>query len=234
MKLRTLAVVSLVVAGCGSEAREPAAAHEPATSADSTGESDEATRLAFEAARQASLEAAHGPHGADPRATGASPHGGAGGPLTESAGGVAWHAPEPFVPSPPTSSMRLLQYTPADHDGAELVVFHFPPGQGGSVDDNVDRWLGQFTQPDGRPTREVATVDRGESNGVHLTRVDASGTFAGMRPSGETSTASNQRLIGLIAEGPAGLVVFKLTGPADVVGDLADEMESLASSLHPE
>lgn len=149
------------------------------------------------------------------------------------AGGLAWHVVPPLAPHAPSSAMRAAEYTVTDHPDAVLAVFHFGPGEGGSVDDNVDRWVDQFTQPDGRSSRDVAVITRGEAGGLPVTRVDVSGEFRGMRGGEDPVAADDQRLLGAIVEGPEGLVFFKLSGPADAVGLAADAFEDTLASVHP-
>jgi hypothetical protein len=48
---------------------------------------------------------------------------------------------------------------------------------GGSIDDNLDRWYGQFIQPDGGSTKELAKVKKLELAGETVHLVDMSGTF---------------------------------------------------------
>ena len=46
---------------------------------------------------------------------------------------------------PPASSMRLAQVAIEGPGGpAELAVFHFGTGQGGDIEANIQRWLGQI------------------------------------------------------------------------------------------
>jgi hypothetical protein len=149
------------------------------------------------------------------------------------AGGLAWHVEEPLVSRTPTSSVRAAEYIVRDHPEAELAVFHFGEGQGGSVDDNVGRWLGQFTQPDGRDTADVATVEHREYGGLPTTYVDTTGVFSGMRGEAATEGAGGQRMLGAIVEGPSGLVFFKLIGPVQAVTDAEDAFVHLLESIHP-
>lgn len=152
----------------------------------------------------------------------------------ELAGGLAWHADPPLVSRRPSSSMRAAEYGVRGHDEAELTVFHFGAGQGGSIDENVQRWLDQLEQPDGRPTREVATIERTESSGVPVTRVDARGTFAGMRGApGAEARHEGWRLLGAIAEGPEGVVFFKLTGPEAAIDEAEGAFRALVESIRP-
>jgi hypothetical protein len=48
---------------------------------------------------------------------------------------------------------------------------------GGSVADNIDRWYGQFKQPDGSSTKEKAKVEKRTIAGQEVHVVDISGTY---------------------------------------------------------
>jgi hypothetical protein len=150
------------------------------------------------------------------------------------AGGLSWQAREPLVSRQPSSPMRAAEYTVDGHPDAELTVFHFGAGQGGSVDDNVGRWVGQFTQPDGRASRDVAAVERADSHGVEVTTIDVSGTYAAMSPGGAPSPPrEGWRMLGAIARGPEGMVFFKLTGPSAAIDDAEDAFGDLVESIAP-
>lgn len=169
------------------------------------------------------------------RATGGGGAAATGAPrFEESAGGLAWRAEEPLLARRPTSSMRAAEYAVRDAPDAELTVFHFGRGEGGSVDENLDRWIGQIQQPDGRSSREVAEVERTAVAGLPLTTVDVSGAYAGMAGMGGGGAARpGWRLLGAIVEGPDGLVFFKLTGPADALESAAPAFRALVESIHP-
>ena len=64
-----------------------------------------------------------------------------------SAGGLAWSVASPLVSRPPASSMRAAEYVVEGESGnapAVMTVHFFGQGQGGSIEDNIDRWLRQF------------------------------------------------------------------------------------------
>jgi hypothetical protein len=128
--------------------------------------------------------------------------------------------------------MRLATYrvpaTGGDSEPAELGVFFFGNGEGGSVDANVERWIGQFSPEMGatKPTRRVETV-----NGIRVTRVSTEGTYASGMPGGPTTPKAHFALVGAIAEGPGGNVFFKLTGPRKTVAKAAAQFEALVRSL---
>lgn len=151
----------------------------------------------------------------------------------EYAGGIAWHADSPLVQHATSGPMRAAEYAVTGHPEATLAVFHFGPGEGGSVDDNINRWVDQFTQADGRSSRDVATITRGDAGGMPVTFVDVTGSFSGMRGTEASVTAQDQRMLGAIVEGPEGLVFFKLMGPADVIDTAAEAFRQMMDSVHP-
>jgi hypothetical protein len=138
-----------------------------------------------------------------------------------SAGGVIWKAPSRWAVGPERSMRAATYMVPAasgDPEGGECAVFFFGPGQGGSVQANIDRWIGQFEQPDGKPSAERAKQNKEVINGLPVTMVDLTGTFAGGGPMmGTSGKKAGYRLLGAIVEGPQGVVFFKLTGPAATV-----------------
>jgi hypothetical protein len=146
------------------------------------------------------------------------------------AAGLTWTAPPEWTAEPPSSSMRVVTYRiPGDAEPAELGVFFFGSGgQGGSVDANVQRWIGQFAPESGsaKPSQRVETIE-----GIRVTRVSARGTYASGMPGGPSTPKAHYALLGAIAEGPGGNVFFKLTGPSKTVDKAAPKFDALLRSL---
>ena len=139
-------------------------------------------------------------------------------------------APKGWVAQQPSSSMRVAQYgLPGPAGEATLGIFFFGPGQGGSVEANIERWFGQFTQADGQPaqgrrwTRQVGDIE--------ISGVDVSGTFSGGMGMGDTTPQAGYRMLGAIAVHRSGTVFFKMTGPAQTVGQWADSFDEFLGSL---
>jgi hypothetical protein len=156
---------------------------------------------------------------------------------TMEAGGVAWTVPAAWTEEGPRP-MRVATYkiaaAPGDKEGAELGVFYFGAGQGGGVQANVDRWLGQFKKPDGSPAAPTAKVEKRTVNGIPMTGVDVKGTYAGagaMMGGGAGAAKPDYRMMAAIAEGPDGAVFFKLTGPEKTVGSVEKDFTGLITSL---
>lgn len=126
--------------------------------------------------------------------------------------GLIYQLPANWQRVPPQSSMRLDQArVPGPAGDADLAVFFFGAGGGGSVEDNLLRWAGQVEG--GAPTRDSFDVED-----LKVSVIDVSGT---LKPSsmgmGPQTDQPNSRLIGAVVEGPGGPWFFKLTGPQKTV-----------------
>jgi hypothetical protein len=154
--------------------------------------------------------------------------------LAESVAGLKWTSPAGWKSSG-TTSMRAATYpvppVAGDREGAECAVYFFGPGQGGSIQANIDRWEGQFKAPGGKPA--PAKVAKITVHGLPVTAVDVSGEYSGM--AGPTATASaavtGYRLLGAIVEGPGGNIFIKFTGPAKTMAAGQPKFQQLLDSF---
>lgn len=153
------------------------------------------------------------------------------------AAGLTYAAPAGWTSTPSTSSMRIAQFvlprTAGDAQDADLVVYYFG-GSGGTVEANIERWLGQMQQPDGRPSSAVAQRQKKSVNGLAVTVVDVSGTYvAEMTPgAAERHNSSNFRLRAAVIETPNGPYFIKLTGPATTIAAHDKAFEQFLSSVN--
>jgi hypothetical protein len=126
---------------------------------------------------------------------------------------------------------------PADSAGAaateaaELAVFHFGPGDGGGVEPNVQRWIGQFS---GVEPATIVRSERRASSGlaVHVVEIPR-GTYASGMPGAPSTAKENFGLLGAIVESAGGAYFFKLTGPAAVLQAERDRFFQLLDSVRP-
>lgn len=146
---------------------------------------------------------------------------------------IKW-TPPPRWEAKPGGGMRAATYLiPAakgDTEGAECAIFL---NIGGGVDANINRWIGQFEQPDGSSSEAKSKQKKEAVNGLPVTMVDLTGTFAGGgmamgQPSGKKP---DYRLLGAIVEGPTGEVFFKLTGPAKTIAAAQGEFQAMVKSV---
>jgi hypothetical protein len=111
-------------------------------------------------------------------------------------------------------------------------------GAGGSVQANVDRWYGQFAQPDGSATKDKATTKTLKLAGCTVTLVDVAGTYKDMPggpfAGGKTIERPDYRMLAAIVETPeAGSHFLKFYGPAATVAKEADGFRKMIEGLVP-
>jgi len=192
-------------------------------------------------------EAPANPHGSMAAAPGASPHGPMAGktePRTLEKlpdgrlvmGPFAFAAPAKWTTKPITSSMRAADFVipgAAAGSDAELIVYYFGEGGAGSIDDNLDRWFGQFQQPDGKPSRDAAKIEKTKFGGQDATYVSVSGRFVAeaMPGAGEAVDKQNQALLAAIVGSPSGPYYFKLVGAKATVDSNAAAFRAMLTSL---
>ncbi len=146
----------------------------------------------------------------------------AGGAVAE----LTWKAPPRWEKVPNTSSMRLATYrvprAEGDGEDAELSVTQ----AGGSIDANVERWMGQFGE-EGRRTAKRTTRKVGS---LDVTVVEVEGTFSGgMGP--KAGAEKGWALLGAIVATPGMPHFFKLTGPVKSVKAAKAEFDQLVGSV---
>lgn len=132
--------------------------------------------------------------------------------------------------------MRAAQYTVDGEPRAELGVFYFGEGQGGSVEDNVTRWLGQLKQSDGSDTVAKAKRSEREVGGLKVALVEAEGLYSGgmgMPGAPAPEPIADALLLGAIAQGPKGPVFFKLTGPKEAIERARPAFDAMIASIRP-
>ena len=154
----------------------------------------------------------------------------------EEAGGVSFDAPTAWTVTP--KPMRTANYTiPAesgDSQDGEMAVFYFGPGQGGGVEANVRRWLGQFVKADGSPLT-AGDADRSEKevNGLSVTLLDVEGTYL-FKPfpmARQATPMPGYRMLAAIVQGPDAPIFFKLTAPAKTAAAAEADFQKVIASL---
>lgn len=183
------------------------------------------------------------PHGgaANPHGGAADPHGGApaadphGGMTGAPSGGAAGGAqpmtadrikaftgfqikvPEGWQEKATKGGMRAAEMTIPGDGGkdAELVIYYFGTGGAGGVDANLERWYGQFEQPDKSSSKDKAKREEKTVDGLKVTLVKVNGTYiAAMQPgAADKHNEPGWGMLAAIIETDAGPYYFKLIGP---------------------
>ena len=145
--------------------------------------------------------------------------------------GITFTPSADWTSQPPKSSMRAaeLAITPEGATAPVIAVFYyFGPGQGGSVDANVARWIGQF---EGEPATE--TKEHKFDGDKIVMIVTAKGTYMesmGGPLSGNKTPRPGYALLGAIVPGNDANIYIKLTGPEKDVAAIAENFAALANS----
>jgi hypothetical protein len=135
---------------------------------------------------------------------------------------------KPWVEKQVTSPMRAaeLTYDHEDEGLADVSVAFFH--MGGSVRQNLDRWIGQFA---GEPKVEEEEMD---FNGTKVVMLIATGTFndsSGGPLSGNATARADYTMLGaVVATDTPRFVFLKLAGPNASVAAMKDEFKKLLTS----
>ncbi|HTF89357.1 MAG TPA: hypothetical protein VK843_13175 [Planctomycetota bacterium] len=143
-----------------------------------------------------------------------------------------------WIAEPPSSGMRKAQFrlphgAEAGED-ASLVVY-YSGGQGGSREANIERWVGQFEQPDGSPSADALQQSERKIAGLEVFDAALSGTYiAETAPgSGERVNKPEWRMLASIVETKDGPWYFKLVGPAATVAKWEPSYTTFMNSIRP-
>jgi hypothetical protein len=109
---------------------------------------------------------------------------------------------------------------------AAVVLDARGQNMGGGIDENINRWASQSRSETGGPV--APTVERGEVDGMAVTRVEMNGEYRGM---GE-AYRPDHIFLAAIVEAPVGNVFLRLVGPSDVVEANRDAFNAMVDGLH--
>ena len=164
------------------------------------------------------------PHGPSPEAAPADSRPTSAAPSGE----VAWDVPATWKQMPPRPMRKATYEAPASAGAAEIAVFYFGPDQGGGVEQNIERWIGQFPGlPEGAAERS-----EGEINGMKRVNVSVkNGTYSSGMPGAPAVPKENFAMSASIVQTPSGHYYFKMTGPSASVAEQNANFEKLLESV---
>ena len=151
--------------------------------------------------------------------------------------GIKFDSPAGWVSKTPSSQMRVADWTlpkaDGDKDDATVTLYYFGT-TGGTVQANIDRWISQMAQPDGKPTKDLATTAALTStSGLKISTFDVTGTYVAEKTPGspEHYNEPDYRLRAAVIETAGGAHYVKFVGPAKTVARWSQSFDAFLKSL---
>lgn len=151
---------------------------------------------------------------------------------------LSLQAPTGWKQVQPKSNMIETEFSIPAAEGDAAPGRMTVMGAGGSVQANIDRWCGQFSQPDGSATKDKASTKKLNISGCAVTLVDIPGTYKDMPggpfAGGQAVERPNYRMLAAIIEVPErGSSFLKFYGPAATVSAHADGFRKMVEGMVP-
>lgn len=146
-------------------------------------------------------------------------------------------APAGWVRKQPSSGIVEHEFSIPKAEGDSADGRMTVMGAGGSIDANIDRWLGQFIGADGEKlTREKARIEKKKVAEEDVVIVDISGTYldkpGGPFAPGAAVERKNYRMLaGVITTKNLGNYFFKFYGPEKTIEAHEDAFVKMLDSL---
>ena len=148
-------------------------------------------------------------------------------------GAISLEAPAEWKKTKPASRIVEVEFAipkvEGDSADGRLTIMQ----AGGSVEDNISRWIGQFSQPDKGSTRERAVISEKEIAGQTVHLVDISGNYADRRgPFAPAVQRDNYRMLAaIVVTTDHGQQFIKLYGPRKTISANEKAFQKFVNSL---
>jgi hypothetical protein len=137
-------------------------------------------------------------------------------------GRLDFQAPKSWEKKQPKFNIVEVEFAPKSSkenvDPARLTIM----ASGGSVEANLERWLGQFSQEDASDTEDHTKQEVKKINGMQVHIVDIHGTYADSAGpfAGNAVQRKGYRMLGAIVETKiVGNYYFKMYGPKETMDE---------------
>ena len=149
-------------------------------------------------------------------------------------GKLSFTAPAGWTKKQPTTRIVEAEFATPAAKGDEIPGRLTAMGAGGTIESNIDRWIGQFAGEGGaavKPKQDKLTV-----SGCEIHVVDLAGTYkdtpAGPFAGGKTTLRENYRMLGaIVVTKDAGNYFLKLYGPKATIGEAEKGFQEMLKSL---
>jgi len=146
-------------------------------------------------------------------------------------------APDGWLRKKPANNIIEHEFQVPASEGDERPGRMTVMSAGGTIGANVDRWIGQFSQPDGSSTKDKTKQEKLSVAGQEITLIDISGTYDDRPPAaGGGVKRENYRLLGAIVatkddKKNSGNYYVKFVGPSQTVEDHAEGFKKMLKGL---
>lgn len=150
-------------------------------------------------------------------------------------GAIQLAAPKAWTKKKPSNNIVEHEFAVPKAEGDEQDGRVTVMGAQGGVDANIERWIGQFAQPDGADTKEKVKREKKSIAGQEVHLVDLSGTYKDQRgpfSGGATVQRSGYRMLGaIVVTKKLGSYFVKFYGPEKTVAANEKEFRRMIESL---
>jgi hypothetical protein len=152
-------------------------------------------------------------------------------------GQITMQAPAEWETRKPAVNILEYEFAVAPVEGDDNPGRVTVMGAGGGVEANINRWMGQFEQPDGSSTKDLAKVEKRDIDGAEVHIVSITGTYhdtPGGGPFTRTKVVKRpgyRMLSAIIVTPESGHYFIKLYGPQKTVDAQEDAFQKMLESL---
>jgi len=148
-------------------------------------------------------------------------------------GKLSFTAPKEWVKKMPRTRIVEVEYEVKAAEGDEQPGRLTVMGAGGSIEDNITRWMGQFEQPDGSKTKDASKVEKVSINGQEVHMVDISGNFDDKPgPFVPGVKRENYRMLAaIVVTKEAGQYFLKFYGPKKTITENEKQFKAVVESM---
>lgn len=158
-----------------------------------------------------------------------------GGKFSVGEGKLEFKAPATWTKKMPKSRIIDVEYEAPAAKGEDTAGRFTVMGAGGTIEANIDRWIGQFDQPDGGDTKSKAKIEKVKVSGQNVHIVDLSGTYKdspGPFAGGKPVLRENYRMLAAIVQTERdGNYFLKFYGPKGTIAENEKAFRDVVDSL---
>ncbi len=141
-------------------------------------------------------------------------------------------APKTWKQKQPTVRIIAYEFAAPAAEGDKTDGRFTVMAAGGTIEQNIERWYGQFTQPDGSQTADKAKSDKKTIAGQTVHVVDVSGTYKDQAgPFAPAVMREDYRMLAAIIETKQGNVFLKFYGPKKTIAEHEKAFQEMVGSL---